>query len=108
MAQKSIRLLQMNLDRLEKEMTESVGGRTGHYYAPHGKESAQLAKALAVILGEARKIEDREAKRVAQMTFSERVELFMEFIHQLPMEHQRAVAAKVAMLLEGDSEAALA
>lgn len=107
MAQKSIRLLQLNLDRLEKEMTQSLGGKSGHYYAEHGREAAALAKALATILGEARKIEDREARKVAQMTFSERIELWKEWFAQLPQEHQRTVAMHMARALEGETEAEL-
>src|SRR5690606_26554283 len=86
MAGKSIRLIQLNLDRLEKEMTESIGGKSGHFYSPHAKEAAALAKALAPILAEARKLEDRDAKRVAQMTFAERVELWAHWFKELPHE----------------------
>jgi len=105
MAGKSIRLIQLNLDRLEKEMTESIGGKSGHFYAPHAKEAAALAKALATILAEARKLEDRDAKRVAQMTFAERVELWAHWFKELPQEHQRDVAMRMARVLEGDVEA---
>lgn len=99
MSNKSIKLLELSLDRLEREMTESVGGRSGHYYAPHAKEACQLGRTLSFMLAEARKLEDRDASLVKNMTFSQKVELFMEFLAELPPEFQHQVAERVVGLL---------
>lgn len=105
LAQKAIRLMDINLDRLERDMTESVGGRSDHYYPAHSEASMKLGRSLSFMLAEARKLEERDEKKVDRMSFAEKVELFMEFINGLPQEHQRAVADRVmGLLTDGSAE----
>jgi len=86
----------------------------GFYHAQHAKEAATLGRSLAFMLAEARKLEERDEKKVAKMSYAERVELFMEFLDSLPQEHQRNVIRSmaerpwVAGLLEADTEADIA
>lgn len=103
----------MNLDRLERDMTRwsQADHAEGFYHSGQAKEAAMLGRSLAFMLAEARKLEERDEKRVAQMGYAERVELFYDFLDSLPQEHQRNVVRGlierpwVAGLLEtGDAE----
>lgn len=99
LAQQAIRLMKINLDRLEHDMTQSLGGRTDHYYEPHANQAMKLGRSLSFMLAEARKLEERDEKKVANMSFGEKVELYFEFLNSLPQEHQRTVAERMAGLL---------
>lgn len=93
LSRKAVRLIEMNLDRLERDMTKwsRADKESGFYYAPHAKEAAMLGRSLAFMLAEARKLEERDEKRVGNMNFAERVRLWTEFLDSLPHEFQRNV-----------------
>lgn len=111
LSRKAIGLIELSLDRLEKDMRKWKGkDGEGFYYAPHAKEAATLGRSLAFMLAEARKLEERDEKKVAKMGYAERVELWMDFLDSLPQEHQRNVIRTlgerpwVAGLLESEAE----
>ena len=112
MSRKALRLIEMNLDRLERDMTRWSKADTeeGFYNPTQAKEAAMLGRSFAFMLAEARKLEDRDEKKVALMGYAERVELFMDFLDSLPQEHQRNVIRSlserpwVAGLLETDAD----
>lgn len=84
----SLRLLRLNLDRLEKDMEENSnlesGEGLGKFYPPHAKEAAALARALAIVGGEARKLEHKEGQDFLKMTMEERAKLLVKFTEELP------------------------
>lgn len=61
---------------------------TREYYPKHGTEATKIARAMAALVAEMRKLEDRQYKAVQKMSFDEKVELFMDFFDELPQEHQ--------------------
>jgi hypothetical protein len=112
LSRKAVRLIEMSLDRLERDMTKwsKADREDGFYHQGHAKEAAMLGRSLAFMLAEARKLEERDEKRVANMGYAERVELWMDFLDSLPQEHQRNVIRSlserpwIAGLLETDAD----
>jgi hypothetical protein len=102
MAAQSIRILQANLDRLERDMDSTP---TKGFYDKHAVQAGQLARAMATILSEARKLEDRNAKAVQRMGYEERAELFLDFVEQLPPELKNKTLGKAVRMLEADNSA---
>lgn len=97
----ALRLLQLNLDRLEREMTQgSVGARTQAYRPEWATAAQQLARSLAALVTEMRKLEEREQKRVQAATFDEQVEIMVSWVENLPREHQHTVMDALVRLLE--------
>ena len=91
LSRRTLRLLASNIKRLEHSMTTSV---TREYYPAHGREAAALAKAMSAILTEARKLEEREEKRVKAATFDEQVDIWHDWFGSLPREHKVRVLGR--------------
>lgn len=90
LARRTVRLLESNVQRLEHSMKHAA---TREYYPAHGREAAALAKAMAAVLTEARKLEQHEAQRVKTGTFEDQVGIWTEWVLSLPREYQAKVLA---------------
>ncbi len=87
MSRKSIMLLEMNLDRLEKDMKGGYADKG--YNSRHGKEATMLARGLAQILSQAIRLEKEKAEEAANMGFDGRFEVIKEWFISLPAEQKK-------------------
>lgn len=91
------RLLKTNLDALEREMENHK--LKGHYSPQFATEASKLGRAVTHLLTELRKLEATEANRLSNATYAEKVELFLDWIGQLPREHQERLLTRAVKLL---------
>jgi hypothetical protein len=97
LAAQGIRLIEVNMNRLEKDMAEGTGSFP---FEKHIRMACDLNRALTAILGEARKLEDKAAREVSNKSLAEKSEMLLDFVvHELPQEHQeRFLAACIEQL----------
>lgn len=95
-----VRMLDKQQKRLAREMDDSMG-----YHTEHTKECSLLARSIASILTEARKLEEREEKRVQQGGFDDQLGIFLTWLAGLPREYRtKALGGMERLLLPAGSE----
>ncbi len=81
-----MRLLRQNMNNLEREQKAAMKG--AGFNANHAKAANALAAALSKLVSEMRKLEDSSLRKVAKMSFEEKVDVFLGMFRDLPREHQ--------------------
>lgn len=105
-ARQALRLTQSNLDRLDRAMNEgSLGAKKGEFTVDWADQCTKINRGLAALLGETRKLEDAERRRVESGTFEEQIEIWLDWVSQLPREKQEALLGSVIRQLEAPAEA---
>jgi hypothetical protein len=90
----SIFALEQEVDHLRRHLTE-CRDQGKQPSAEALKVFADLQRTLVGALREARQIERANAATVAKLSYSQKVELILEFIEDLPAEHQEALVQAV-------------
>jgi hypothetical protein len=85
LARRTVRLLRTQLDRLSHSITNAP---TGAYDPVAGAELAKMSRAVANILTEARKLEEREEARVKGADFEQQLDIWGGWVLGLPREYQ--------------------
>lgn len=105
-SRQALRLTQSLLDRLDRAMNEgSLGARKGEFNIDWADQCTKLNRGLASLLDATRKLEDNERKRVESGSFEEQIEIWLDWVGQLPREKQEALLGSVVNLLEAPAEA---
>lgn len=85
LARRTVSLLKFQLDRLDRDIRNAP---TGAYDPDASAQLSKLSRAVANILTEARKLEEREEERMKGATFEQMLEIYGEWILGLPREYQ--------------------
>lgn len=104
-ARQSIRVMRTCLDKLQREIATAP---TQAFNSDWSREAGQLGRALASILTEARKLEEREAQEARASSFEDKVKVFLGWVEQLPREYRdKMLHYTQQALLPAPSEAEL-
>ena len=98
----AIRMLQMQLKRLEKEMKETF--KNGKYSEYYTKQLKELTYTIEKLIKEGRALEREQKNRVDNMTLNDKLQIFLRFVSSLPPEMKAEVQQAVFRIVNGKAE----
>ncbi|RMF63205.1 MAG: hypothetical protein D6746_03210 [Bacteroidetes bacterium] len=105
----SMRVLQELTYRLETAMHKGYGRRgTKIIDESHVRMAKTIASGVALLAGEQRKIYRDRQNQLRNLSLEKRLELFLEWLVDLPQEYRQMALERVVAALKGEQPAALA
>jgi hypothetical protein len=89
-----VKMLDGQAKALEKEIRISMG-----FHPNLSREASQLARATGAMLSEARKLEEREERRVREGGFEDQLNIFLDWLGGLPKEYRHKALTGMEKLL---------
>lgn len=85
----AIRIIETELEYIEQEQRESLGGKKGMPSKERIGSINQLTRALTGLISEGRKLEDKEESRIRNLSQRERALLLVEAYFELSQEERK-------------------
>lgn len=98
MSRRVIKMLESQIRGIERHMDSAIGAVFDPALA---REASALARSMAAVLTEARKLEEREEQRVKDGGFEDQLDIFIGWIGGLPREYIAKAFSRMEQLLLG-------